>query len=443
MTAKTSETLTAGLIRLVRSKPVTQADLEMAALFTLDALANAIGGTNSAAGRILLQWASDRPAHASNQAFLMGALTHILETDDLHRASVTHPGCVVVPVVLALGAHRKAGGTELLRAVLTGYEVMCRVGNAVGPAHYRIWHNTATCGPYGAAMAAADLLLLNDEETQHALGNAGTQSSGLWQFLETGAMSKHLHAGRAAESGLLAAELARLGFTGPPAILEGNKGFFAGACPDANPTLVLREPAAPWQLVQTSIKPWPSCRHTHPAIDAALELHRQLGGRDITRIRAEVYQAALDVCERPHPQSEYEAKFSLSHCIAAALADGHVAFDSFDTGSRLRLASLGNRVSAVVTEPYRSAYPERYWGARISATVSDGETLVAEKLGCKGDPEFALSRLEMIDKAKMLMQHGGLGQDAVDELVNSILGLATGRADWEILAKVIPEAARA
>jgi 2-methylcitrate dehydratase PrpD len=169
VTAKTSETLTAGLIRLVRSKPVTQADLEMAALFTLDALANAIGGTNSAAGRILLQWASDRPAHASNQAFLMGALTHILETDDLHRASVTHPGCVVVPVVLALGAHRKAGGTELLRAVLTGYEVMCRVGNAVGPAHYRIWHNTATCGPYGAAMAAADLLLLNDEETQHAL----------------------------------------------------------------------------------------------------------------------------------------------------------------------------------------------------------------------------------------------------------------------------------
>jgi 2-methylcitrate dehydratase PrpD len=256
-------------------------------------------------------------------------------------------------------------------------------------------------------------------------------------------MSKHLHAGRAAESGLLAAELARLGFTGPPAILEGDKGFFAGACPDAKPTLVLLEPAAPWQLVQTSIKPWPSCRHTHPSIDAALELHRQLRGRAITDINADVYQAALDVCDRSHPQSEYEAKFSLSHCIAAALADGHVALDSFDSDSRRRLAPLGSRVSAVVTEPYRSAYPDRYWGARISVKVSDGETLIVEKKGCKGDPEFALSRQEMLDKAKMLMQHGGLEQDAVDALVHSILDLATGRANWEILGHVIPEGARA
>ncbi len=112
----------------------------------------------------------------------------------------------------------------------------------------------------------------------HALGNAGTQSSGLWQFIETGAMSKHLHAGRAAEAGVTAAELAALGFTGPPAILEGAKGLFAGACPDADPDAVTRDPNAPWQLRATSIKPWPCCRHTHPAIDAAIELHGRLGG---------------------------------------------------------------------------------------------------------------------------------------------------------------------
>jgi len=135
---------------------------------------------------------------------------------DLHRASVTHPGCVVVPTVLALGARQKMGGIALLTAVLHGFEAMCRVGNGVGRAHYKIWHNTATCGPFGSAMAAATLL-----------------------------------------------QLTGLGFTGPPAILEGDKGFFAAACPDAVPTAVIADAGAVWQLRQTSIKPWPSCRHTH------------------------------------------------------------------------------------------------------------------------------------------------------------------------------------
>ena len=220
-------TLTGQLIGLIRYKPITDADLQAAALFTLDACANAIGGRNTNAGRILMRWSADHPIQPSSRSFVAGALTHILETDDLHRASVTHPGCVTVPVAMALGAKHQVTGVALLHAVLHGYEAMCRVGNAVGPAHYRVWHNTATCGPFGSAMVAARLLQLTDLEAQHALGNAGTQSSGLWEFLDTGAMSKHLHAGRAAESGLLAAELAALGFTGPPAILEGKKGFFA------------------------------------------------------------------------------------------------------------------------------------------------------------------------------------------------------------------------
>ena len=169
-----------------------------------------------------------------------------------------HPGCVVVPAAWALANKQGVGGHALLRSVLHGFEATTRVGMGVGPAHYKIWHNTATCGPYGSAMAAADLLGLDDEQTVHALGNAGTQSSGLWQFLETGAMTKHLHAGHAAEAGLKAADLAAFGFTGPPRILEGDKGFFKAACPDAQPELVLANPDDAWQLTTTSIKPWPS-----------------------------------------------------------------------------------------------------------------------------------------------------------------------------------------
>ena len=261
------------LTTLITTKPIAPADLQQAALFTLDALANALAGRVSEPGVLLLRWADATGVNdAERRAFLQGALTHILETDDLHRASVVHPGCVVVPAVWAVAAREGLCGHAILKAVLWGFEAATRVGMAVGPAHYRIWHNTATCGPYGSAMAVAALLKLDAPATVHALGNAGTQSSGLWQFLETGAMTKHLHAGRAAAAGVLAADLARFGFTGPPAILEGAKGLFTAACPDADPGAIARDPDGPWQLLQTSIKPWPSCRHTHPAADALLEL---------------------------------------------------------------------------------------------------------------------------------------------------------------------------
>jgi len=319
------------LISLIRNKRISDEDLRHASFFVLDALANAAAGRTTVPGKKLQQWARAQGGDSGRQAFVIGGLTHILETDDLHRASVTHPGCVVVPAALAFATDAKSTGVEFLQAVLHGYEAMCRIGNAVGPTHYQVWHNTATCGPYGSAMAVATLGKLSDEQSMHALGNAGTQSSGFWEFLETGAMSKHLHAGRAAESGLIAAQLAGLDFTGPPAVLEGKRGFFAAACPDANPDIVIADADAPWELRQTSIKPWPCCRHTHPAIDAALALHEELAGASIESVRVDTYQAALDVCNRPTPDSQYEAKFSLYHTVAAALEYGKVDFDSFDS----------------------------------------------------------------------------------------------------------------
>jgi len=206
-------------------------------------------------------------------------------------------------------------------------------------------------------MAVAALLHLEPSATVHALGNAGTQSSGLWQFLEAGTMTKHLHAGRAAEAGVLAADLAQFGFTGPPTILEGAKGWFTATCPDADPRAITRDPDSPWQLLQTSIKPWPSCRHTHPAIDAALELRHNIVTGTIERVEVETYAAALEVCDRPSPRNDYEAKFSLQHCVAAALTRGTVDFTAFAEPTRVELAELRDRVTVRVAEPYASAYP--------------------------------------------------------------------------------------
>lgn len=419
--------LTGELTNLIRAKPIADKDLQAAAAFVLDALACAFAARSSEQGRMLLDWHARERRDAGRRAFLFGALTHVLEIDDLHRESVTHPGCVVVPAAWSIAARDGIGGREFLAAVLQGYEAVCRIGNAVGPAHYRVWHNTATCGPHGAAFAVAALLKLDAEQTIWALGNAGTQSSGLWQFLEEGAMSKHLHAGRAAESGLIAAELAARGFTGPAGILEGEKGFFAAACPDAEPTRVLANAAAPWQLALTSIKPWPSCRHTHPVVEAALELYGRASRGTIESVRIETYQAALDVCDNPTPASEYEAKFSLQHCAAAALADGEVTLASFDAAARERLDVLKAVMSVAVSAEHDAAYPDR-WGARLYVETSDGGTRVAATRVCKGDPESPLNPEEMRAKAMMLFAHAGMTPERAGALTDTVLALPGGRA---------------
>ena len=418
--------LTQQLTELIAAKPVAPADLEHAALLTLDAIANALAGRASEPGAILLRWAETvAPTDAARRAFLLGALTHVLETDDLHRTSVVHPGCVVVPAAWAVATREGIRGHAMLRAVLWGFEAATRVGMAVGPSHYRLWHNTATCGPYGSAMATAALLRLDLRSTVHALGNAGAQSAGLWQFLEAGTMTKHLHAGRAAEAGVLAADLARHGFTGPPTMLEGAKGWFAATCPDPDHGAVTRDPDGPWQLLLTSVKPWPSCRHTHPAIDAAQELRRRVVAGTVEQVEVETYPAALDVCDRPSPQSDYEAKFSLQHCVAAALNRETVDFAAFAEPARRELAALRKQVTARVAEPYASAYPKA-WGSAVTVTVRGGERLTVWRTHAKGDPEAPLTPIELITKARMLMIHGGVSKP--DRLIDAILALSDDEA---------------
>ncbi len=425
--------LTRELIDLVTSKPISKTDLEDAALFTLDAVATAYAGSATPVGAILRDWAAGEDLDLKRRAFLMAALTHITETDDLHRASITHPGCVVVPAALSLGEKTMADGATILGAILHGFEAMCRIGAGVGPAHYRIWHNTATCGPFGSAMAAASLLDLDPAQTLDALGNAGTQSSGLWQFIETGAMSKHLHAGRASESGLLAAEMAAHGFTGPARILEGRRGFFAGTCDDPTPQKILEDPDSAWQLSQTSIKPWPCCRHTHPIIDCALEIHRMPNLGQAREIAIKTYQAALDVCDCPEPENEYQAKFSIYHTAAIALIDGAVGLDSFDADARERSRALRTATRVTVEDPYKSGYPAS-WGAEVSVLTETGERFRVSHKDCKGDPELALTRDEMRAKAMALLQYGGLGEARAAALCDDILSLPEKRDPAQIFS---------
>ena len=427
--------LTRQLSRLIDSKPVDDHDLGVARLFLLDAAANMIAGQNSEAGQKLLKWARDiapdgdlTRLDAGRKAFLLGGLCHILEMDDLHRASVVHPGCAVAPVIFALAAG--GDGIEGLTAFIKGIEATTRVGMAVGPEHYQIWHNTATCGPFGSVIAAAHLLHLDEDQQVNGLGNAGSQSAGLWQFLDSGAETKHMHAGRAAESGLVAAQLAAQGFTGAPEILEGSRGFFKATC--VNPPIenLLNDPQGPWQLHQNSIKPWPSCRHTHPAIEVSLRLHKQVN-KDIAGIILDTYQAAINLCDRPAPQSVYAAKFSLQHCVATALATGRVDLGSFDAAARAQALTLAEKVTVRCVKDFESPYPEN-WGSAVTLHFADGSS-ASEKTNCaKGDPQARLSEDEMFAKAQGLLDYAA-SQNTAD-LISQIDAMKSGGKIPDLIA---------
>jgi 2-methylcitrate dehydratase PrpD len=418
--------LTRDLVRLIRGKPVTDGDLEWAAFFVLDTLACALGALKSEPARMLKVVAAPETADAARRAFYLGGLAHILEMDDLHRDSVVHPGSVVIPAAWAIADEHDLGGVAFLKAVLAGYEACCRVGMAVGKAHYRVWHNTSTCGPFGSAMAVAELTRLSEDQCVWALGNAGTQSSGLWEFLASGAMSKHLHTARGAESGVLAALLAGEGFTGPDRILEGDKGFFAGLCADPIPEAVVADPGRPWELTRTSVKPWPCCRHAHPAIDAAIELHGKLEGAPVRSVNVGAYRAAIDVCDRPQPNDPYSAKFSLQHCVAIALSDGLVVQDSFSAEARQRITALRDKVELSLSPDVDEAYPAA-WGVEIAVETTNGRKLAATRLHAKGDPENQLSPDELSVKARQMLAEAGIADQVVDTLVSNIRGLSDDR----------------
>lgn len=418
--ASLTEQLADFLTRADRSA-ISAATLRRAKYYFLDWLGSAIAGTRTEPGRIVLDYARRRAGGRASviglddtrspevAAFVNGALSHIVEMDDLHRASVIHPATVVVPAALACAEQAGATGRDLLVAIVLGYEVAIRIGEAVGRSHYERWHSTGTCGTFGAAAAAGWLLKLDHQQMVWALGNAGSQAAGLWQFIADGAMTKHLHAGKAAANGLMAAELAHSGFTGPREILEGRQGFFSATSQDARPEKVVEGLADALnhpKIEGVSIKPYASCRHTHSAIDAALRLRkvRTLDPREIATVRIQTYRAALDVASNPAPSTPYAAKFSIQYCTARALLSGSAGLDDFaiERIQEVGLQAVLARTSVELDEDLDHRYPAE-WPTRLVITLLDGATLRELVTLPKGDPENPLTEAELEEKFRRLV----------------------------------------
>jgi 2-methylcitrate dehydratase PrpD len=392
----TRPSLTQGLWTLA-TREAAPADLARARLHLLDWLGCALAGWAGPTGRriaaVLAPGGNPFALRGPEGAMAMGALGSLLEMDDVHRTALLHPGPVVMPAVLAAAGE----DSTILPAILAGYEAMIRLGAAVGPAHYAMFHNTATCGGIGAAAGAARVMGLDADQAVGAMGQAMSLAGGLWQARHEPVATKHLHVAEAARRGVQAALLAQGGLPGPRYILDGPQGFFAALAPDGRPDLVLH-PASQWTITEVSFKPWPACRHAHPAIDAALLLPSRPPGQ----ITVRTYADAVTFCDKPNPGTEAEARFSLQHAVAVVLARGRPTLADFAEPALNApdLAALRARITVQDDPAMTAAYPAHF-GAEVSLAAG-GKGLAARVADAWGDPEVPMDEAAVVAKFETL-----------------------------------------
>ena len=429
-----------GQLAALLARPVAQAARARARLHVLDWLGCATLGAQRPAGRAMAGLLRE---HGAGPCWTLGhgprpldaalrynaSLGNILEMDDVHRSSILHPGPVIIPAALAVAQHRGIDDADaLLDAIVRGYEATIRIGRAIGVSHYRYWHNTASCGGFGAAAACASLYGLDQAQLVSALGNAGSRSGGLWRMRHEDVMSKQWHTADAAASGVAAAQLAAHGVSGPHAILEGEQGMFAAMSIDADPALVTRA-EADWLIFDTTFKPWPACRHAHPAIDALLQLLQRyaVSTSAVRSVRVDTYADALLFCDRPQPRTEAQARFSIQHALAAILAYGapqlpHYASASLDDAN---IARWRTSISVHADDGYSTRFPQAY-GARVSVTLEQGCVLTLALDDTRGDPACPMTALDIEAKAAMLMDAAGMAPAQAAQLRQAVLALGAG-----------------
>lgn len=423
------------------ARPVGGADRARAALLVIDWLACVLGalrtplaarlagvaGAEAAGGATVIGVGRRSPEAA---LLVNAALGNVLEMDDVHRSAILHPGPVVIPAALAAAQASGMDGPGFLDAVVRGYEATIRVGQALGTGHYRYWHPTSTAGAFGAAAAAASVLGLDAGAMADALGTAGSRTGGLWQMRHEPVPTKSIHNAEAARSGWLAARLAAAGVQGPRRILEGPQGLFAATAPDASHTGMAAGEGQGWMIHDTSLKPWPACRHAHPAIDAMLDALAQAGplaAGAIERIDVATYAEALRFCDRPQPRTELEARFSLQHALGAIACLGRPELAHYmpETFDQPMLRTMRERVVLREDAACSARFPAHY-GATVELQLADGRHLVATRADAWGDPECPMAADDVVHKALALSRWGGVPEDVAQAAIDAAAALATG-----------------
>jgi 2-methylcitrate dehydratase PrpD len=337
---------------------------------------------------------------AEHAALVNGIASHVLDYDDTHLPTVVHPTGPAMSAALAVGEWKNATGRDLITAFALGFEVECRVGLAVHPEHYDAgWHITGTAGAFGAAAAAGRLLGLDARRMSWALGMAGSQAAGVRE--QFGSMTKSLHIGRAAASGVLGAVLASLGFDATEQIFEGRRGFCAVLSTGQHLERLTEKLGQHWEFENNGIKPYACGVVTHPVIDAVRRLREREGltAAQVQRIDARVHPLVPELTGKREPQAGLEGKFSLYHCAAIALIEGQAGPAQFtdEAVRRPEVVELRRKVEVQA----ESTLAENQ--AEVNITLKDGRTVSAWIEAATGTPQNPVSDQELKDKVHDLV----------------------------------------
>lgn len=339
-----------------------------------------------------------KKANTLDSALANGISAHSLDLDDGHRFAQLHPGACVIPAALSTCEAHDRGGKEFISSVVAGYEVAISLGILVNPGHRdKGFHSTGTCGTFGAAAAACRALNLNKTETVNALGLAGTQASGLLESDHSGSMGKHLHAGKAAQSGVLSALLAKEGFTGASSIIDGNEGFISimGNSEAENKELEIGN----FHILDVYFKKYPVCRHLHSTLDATLDIlnKNNIQKGDIQKIMVRTYKIAADH-DSYHPKTREAIRQSLPVSLAIAVQNGNLNLDNLKTDDEI--AEISSKIVTECDENLDESYPYK---RSSKVTIQTGDHSYSKCVDLpKGEPENQFTRDELMDKFSKL-----------------------------------------
>lgn len=417
--------------------------ISRAKIHLLDSLGVALAGTvqnNAINGRNGLHkmpntqgkcrvWGSSYTFSPAYAALANGIAAHVLDFDDTHTDSITHGSAVLVPLVIALTEDLNLNSREMLAAYVTGWEIAARVGlTAKGTFHKRGFHSTAIAGIFGAVSGAASLLNLSPIACAHALGLAGSQASGIAEYLTNSSSAKCFHAGWAAHSGILSAYLADAGMTGPLSVFEGRFGLFAthGIQSEINAADVCRELGEHWEIMRVSVKPYPCCHFAHATVDCARMLIRDgIKPEEVKHILCVVDPiASALICEpiddKFSPQTPYAAKFSLPYLVASGMIDDGLSLESFSPEqlNRTDVLELARKVSYRYSEEGEIPFPA-YFPGLISVTLKDGREMTKRLNVNYGNPENPMKNSDVEQKFR-----------------NNVLGILSPQATEKVIQLV-------
>lgn len=361
-------------------------------------------------------------------AALNAVFGHVMDMDDVHNASITHLAVITIPTAFALGQKLHKSGKDIIEAVVAGYEAGARIGECINPASYKYWHTTAVVGAFSAGAVAAKLLGLDEEQTLNMMGSAGTQAAGLWEFLASGCMSKVLHTANANLCGIRAAELAKLGFTGAPTILEGDRAFVKALAPEYRLNALTKGFGKKFRIEENSLKPYACCRHTHSAnycIEKIFKTH-SFAPEDIVSITDDTYSTAVQTTNNPYPENPYAAKFSLQFCIAAAIVLKDLSDRVFtpkninDPTIKEVMSKITVNVSEKLDEEFHN--DPNQWSHRLTIVLRNGETITEQVDYPVGDFNNPFDQ-EMADRKFKMLTDSLLTEAEADALLAKIAKL--------------------